>query len=109
MSDLIVRDEQQWEESFDQPPLYLQHYLDEREGHLFSEQAAKPPGPVSVARVVERRGNLIVLEFRDAPPVRAPRKRAAMPLRSLCRNGWDAAILLLLLGSAAACAASFLR
>jgi hypothetical protein len=109
MSDVIVRDEQQWEEPFDQSPLYLQHYLDEREGHLFSEQAVKPPGRASFARVVERRGNLIVLEFRDAPPVRAPRKRSTMPLRSLCRNGWDAAILLLLLGAVAACVASFLR
>lgn len=105
MSDLIIRNETQSEE-LSRPPLYLQYYLDEREGRPFAPEP-KPPG---TARVIERRDNLIVLEFRDRAideetSVSGRRSR----LDPLCRGGWDAAMLLLLLLSVVSGVASFCR
>ncbi len=107
MSDLIVSREREIEEDWGRPPLFLQSYLDERERSVFEERVVKPPGARMQACVVERRDNVIVLEFREMPSV--PRKRRVGMLRHLCRNGWDASMLLLLLASAAACVAAFSR
>ena len=78
MSDLIVRDEDRVEGQALRPPLCLRRYFDEQEGRSAQMPVKKPPG-VCRARVIERRGNLIVLEFAapDAPEPK-PRRRAGM-------------------------------
>lgn len=64
------------------------------------------PGEASgVVRVAERRDGLIVLEFREP----APARRKGPRLGPMCRSWWDAAMILLLIASAAACALSFVQ
>jgi hypothetical protein len=105
MSDLILSEEAKQEEAWEQPPLFLQHYLDERQGQC---QVDKPPGSARTARIVERRENVIVVEFRDGtaskPQAKRPRSRRGFRL-----SVWDAAMLFLLLVTAGACVASLMR
>jgi len=54
------------------PPLCLVHYFAER-GAYPPERNPKPPGR-EVGRVVERRGNLIILEFAAPPAARVKRQ-----------------------------------
>jgi hypothetical protein len=104
MSDLILSEESEQEAAWEQPPLFLQHYLDERDGGC---PVDKPPGCVRTARIVERRDNVIVVEFRDGAASMPPAKR--LRRRSLRLSAWDAAMLVLLLVTAAACVGSLMR
>ncbi len=108
MSDLILSDEPSASERLDRPPLYLQHYLDEQERRLAHGPVVKPPGSAR-ARIVERRENVIVLEFTDAPKPTGFAPRRAAGFARFWRSGWDVAMVLLLLGAAAACAVSLLQ
>ncbi len=47
------------------PPLCLIHYFAERDGALPPPRKPWPPG--RAARIAERRGNLIILEFAEPP------------------------------------------
>lgn len=82
------------------PPLCLVHYFAER-GAYPPERDPKPPGN-EVGRVVERRGNLIILEFAAPPPaVRAKRQSRSS------RRVNDTLMLLLLLACLLGCLAAF--
>lgn len=82
------------------PPLCLVHYFAER-GAYPPERNPKPPGR-EVGRVVERRGNLIILEFAAPPP-------AARVRRQTGRSGRvnDTLMFLLLLACLLGCFAAF--
>ena len=108
MSDLIECDENQVEEQAQRPPLCLRNYFDEHDGRLAQMPVKKPPGTCR-ARVIERRGNVIVLEFADAPKAPAPKPRRRAGFGRWCRSGWDVAMVLLFLGTAVACLAALLR
>lgn len=56
----------QTEESGTAPPLCLVHYFVESLAYP-PERPPKPPGPNGVARIAERHGNVIVLEFAPSP------------------------------------------
>ena len=82
------------------PPLCLVHYFAER-GAYPPERNPKPPGN-EVGRVVERRGNLIILEF-AAPPL-------AVRVKCQNRNSRrlnDTLMFLLLLACLVGCFAAF--
>ena len=85
------------------PPLCLVHYFAERTGHP-PERNPKPPDR-SVGRVIERRGNLIILEF--APPPAPEAKRQAGGHNAGLSRVSDALMLLLLLACLAGCLAAF--
>lgn len=83
------------------PPLCLVHYFAER-GAYPPERNPKPPGN-EVGRVVERRGNLIILEFAAPPPaVRAKWQNGKGPGRVN-----DTLMFLLLLACLLGCFAAF--
>ena len=87
------------------PPLCLVHYFAERTGHP-PERNPKPPDR-SVGRVIERRGNLIILEFAPPPaPARAERQGGGRSKGLLSRVS-DALMLLLLLACLLGCLAAF--
>jgi len=81
------------------PPLCLVHYFAERTAYP-PERNPKPPGK-RVGRVVERRGNLIILEF--APPP-MPGKRQGKGRMS---RVYDMLVILLLLACLLGCLAVF--
>ena len=85
------------------PPLCLVHYLAERSGHP-TEREPHPPGQAARGRVVERRDNLIILEF--APPPTG-RKWGGDRRRNTLTRVFDLLLLLLLLASFLACVAAF--
>jgi len=86
------------------PPLCLIHYFAERTGHP-PEHNPKPPDR-SVGRVVERRGNLIILEFAP-PPETARVQQDGGHIKG--RRAWvyDALMFLLLLACLLGCLAAF--
>ena len=84
-------------------PLCLVHYFAERTGHP-PERNPKPPGR-SVGRVIERRGNLIILEFAP-PPAPEPKRDGKGHNAGLSRIS-DALMLLLLLVCLLGCLAAF--
>lgn len=107
MSDLTICEEYPTTEQFSSAPLYLQHYLDEQHKRQSHGPVTQPPGSLQ-ARGIERRGNVIVLEFADGPRADvSPRRRVVFGCFWL--SGRDVGIVLLILGTAAACAALFLH
>lgn len=86
-------------------PLCLVHYFAERAVYS-PERPRKPPGQTD-GRVIERRGNLIILEF--APPAKTPPKkwRGGSHGKSTWMLVCDTLTLLLLLASLLGCAAAF--
>ncbi len=76
------------------PPLCLVHY--------FGATGQGPPNQ-SIARIAERDGNLLILEFAP-PPKEAKAKRRG---KSLMARAYDFLFLLLLLSSVIACIAAF--
>jgi len=90
------------------PPLCLVHYLAERAAYP-PERNPKPPGQRVVGRVVERRGNLIILEFAPppAPETAQSGKQGGRRGKSVPARVYDALFLLLLLSCLLGCLAAF--
>ena len=84
----------------DTAPLCLVRYFAERTGPP-PERNPKPPGR-SVGRVIERRGNLIILEFAP-PPAPEPKRQG----KGVTARVYDALALLLLLACLLGCLAAF--
>ena len=85
------------------PPLCLVHYFAERAGYP-PERKPHPPDRAARGWVVERRDNLIILEF--APPPTG-RKWGGDRRRNTLARVFDVLLLLLLLASLLACVAAF--
>ena len=100
---LDMTDYEETTETDSPPPLCLVHYFAERSGHP-TEREPHPPGQAARGRVVERRDNLIILEF--APPPRG-RKWGGDRRRNTLARVFDILLLLLLLVSLLACVAAF--
>ena len=104
--DTIGYDEKKAEEMTEAqtvPPLCLVHYFAERAGHPLAHEP-HPPDRAARGRVVERRDNLIILEF--APPPTG-RKWGGDRRRNTLARVFDVLLLLLLLASLLACVAAF--
>ncbi len=90
------------------PPLCLIHYFAEQDG-LPPPRKPWPPG--RAARIAERRGNLIILEFAEppAPPPALPQAQwqGGTSGKSRWAKACDLLLLLLLLTSLAACLVAF--
>lgn len=83
------------------PPLCLVHYFAER-GAYPPERNPKPPGR-EVGRVVERHGNLIILEFAVPPESAGTKLREGERAARI----YDALVILLLLACLLGCFAAF--
>ena len=92
------------------PPLCLIHYFAERDG---GPPPRKPWPPGRTARIAERRGNLIILEFADPPaapvalPPPPPQWQGGTSGKSRLMRACDILLALLMLACFAACLAAF--
>ena len=86
------------------PPLCLVHYFAERSAYP-PEREPHPPGRRTQGRVVERRDNLIILEF--AEPSRRYKRWGSPKHKGGLAQACDVLLLLLLLASFLACLAAF--